>query len=254
MITPPALDEYHDEIVVALREIGNPRLGVAIAEDRGSSLEHLGIRFPALRKRVKLGFSFYELSEEEILAVWDGLWRTSPYGDVLFAALEYYAPLVRKRVSPALWEVVRHWPERVDNWCHSDGLGSLYSWILASNRGEVYAQLEVWNRSTDQWLRRISLVSLIHYSGKNAVFMPLERVLPLVATCLDDERDHVQKAVGWVLREMGASYPVEVGAYLAEHVGAISTVAFRRAIERRSPGEQAELLALRRDLGRGPAA
>ena len=98
----------------------------------------------------------------------------------------------------------------------------------------------------EQWLRRISIVSLIHYSGKNAVFMPLERVLPLVSTCLDDEREYVQKAVGWVLREMGAAHPEQVRAYVADHATTMSTVAFRRAIERRSSGERAELLALTR--------
>lgn len=94
------VDKWHDEVVEALRKIGNPRLGASIAKDRGSSMEHLGIRFPALRKRVKEGFSFYGRSPDEVLAIWDRLWRTSPYGDVLFAALEYYAPLVRKRVRP----------------------------------------------------------------------------------------------------------------------------------------------------------
>jgi 3-methyladenine DNA glycosylase AlkD len=244
-ISAGAFDEYHEEVVAALREIGNPRFGAAVAKDRGSSMEHLGIRFPALRKRVKEGFSFYDLPEGEILAIWDRLWRTSPYGDVLFGALEYYAPLVRKRVSPALWPVVRHWHRRVDNWCHCDGLSSLYSWILASEPAEVYPQLEEWNRAADQWLRRISIVSLIHYSGKNAVFMPPERVLPLVTTCLADEREYVQNAVGWVLREMGRAYPSEVRAYLEEHITAISTLAFRRAVERTSPDAKAELQALR---------
>jgi 3-methyladenine DNA glycosylase AlkD len=244
-ISRRAFDEYHDEVVAALREVGNPRFGADIAKDRGSSMEHLGLRFPVLRRRVKEGFSFYDLSEGEILAIWDRLWRTSPYGDVLFAALEYYAPLVRKRVSPALWPVVRPWHERVDNWCHADGLSSLYSWILASDPAQVYPQLEVWNRSEDQWLRRISIVSLIHYSGKNAVFMPLDRVLPLVTRCLADEREYVQKAVGWVLRELGHAYPDEVRAYLEEHLATISAVAFTRAIERRSPGAKAELRALR---------
>jgi 3-methyladenine DNA glycosylase AlkD len=244
-ISRRAFDEYHEEVVAALREIGNPRFGADVARDRGSSMEHLGIRFPALRKRVKEGFSFYRLSEGEVLAIWDRLWRTSPYGDVLFAALEYYAPLVRRRVSPQLWPVVRHWPERVDNWCHCDGLSSLYSWILASEPAEVYPQLEAWNRTVDQWLRRISIVSLIHYSGKNAVFIPPERVLPLVTTCLADEREYVQNAVGWVLRELGYAYPTEVRAYLEENIGTISAVAFRRAIERNSPGAKAELRALR---------
>jgi 3-methyladenine DNA glycosylase AlkD len=194
---------------------------------------------------VKEGFSFYERSDDEILAIWDRMWRTSPYGDVLFAALEYYAPRVKKQVSPALWPVVRHWHERVDNWCHSDGLSSLYSWILASEPGHVYPQLEAWNGTTDQWLRRISLVSLIHYSGKNAVFMPLDRVLPLVTNCLADEREYVQSAVGWLLRETGHAHPREVRTYLEEHVATMSAAAFRRAIERRNPREKTELRALR---------
>jgi 3-methyladenine DNA glycosylase AlkD len=244
-ISRRALDAYHDEVVAALREIGNPRFGAAVAKDRGSSLDHLGIRVPALRRRVKEGFSFYELSEGEVLAIWDRLWRTSPYGDVLFAALEYYAPLVRKRVSPALWPVVRHWPQRVDNWCHCDGLSSLYSWILASEPAKVYPQLEAWNRSADQWLRRISIVSLIHYSGKNAVFMPPDRVLPLVTTCLADEREYVQNAVGWVLRELSRAYPSEVRTYLETNIATISALALRRAVERSSPDAKAELRALR---------
>ena len=110
----------------------------------------------------------------------------------------------------------------------------------------MYGQLEVWNRAEDQWLRRISIVSLVHYSGKNAVFMPLERVLPLVTACLDDEREYVQKAVGWVLREMGRVYPDAVRRYLEDHAQSIAALAVRRAIERRPAGERAELLALRR--------
>jgi len=243
-------EKYHDEVVAALRKIGDPRLGKAVAKDRGSSIEHLGISFPALRKRVKKGFSFYDLPADKVLAIWDRLWRTSPYGEVLFAALEYYDPLVRKRVPPSLWPVVRHWHARVDNWCHSDGLSSLYSWILASEPDSVYPLLKEWNRTEDQWLRRISLVSLIHYSGKNAVFVPLARALPLVTTCLQDEREYVQKAVGWVLREMGHVYPDEVRAYLLEHITTISAVALRRAVERRSRGVRAELSALRQDAAR----
>jgi 3-methyladenine DNA glycosylase AlkD len=223
------VSKYHDEVVAALRSIGDARLGAAVAKDRGSSMRHLGIGFPALRKRVKEGFSFYDLAEDKVLAIWDRLWRTSPYGDVLFAAIEYYAPRVRKDVSPPLWPVMREWPERVDNWCHSDGLSSLYSWILASEPSAVYPQLVKWNRADDEWLRRISLVSLIHYSGKNAVFVPLDRVLPLVTACLLDEREYVQTAVGWVLREMGHAYPKEVGAYIDEHAATISPVALRRA-------------------------
>ena len=246
MISERAYEQYHGEVVAALRELGDPRLGALIAADRGSRLEHLGIRFPVLRQRVKEGFSFTERPDHEILEVWDALWSRSPYGDVLFAALEYYAPRVRKQVDPALWPVLRHWPDRVDNWCHADGLSSIYSWILAAERAAVYPQLEAWNRAPDQWLRRISLVSLIHYSGKHASFMPPNDVLPLVTACLDDEREYVQNAVGWVLRELSRDHASEVAAYLEEHLATISAVALRRATERYPSDHRSDLQARRR--------
>jgi len=238
--------QYHREVVEALTAISNPAFGKAVQQDRGSKLKHLGIKFPALRRRVKQGFSFYELPEDQILEVWDALWKTSPYGDVLFAALEYYLPIVKKQVPANLWSVVKGWAPRIDNWCHSDGLSSIYSRILESNQKEVYPQLVEWNQAEGEWLRRISLVSLIHYSGKNAVFMPLKKVLPLVTNCLDDERYYVQTAVGWVLREMGLVYKSEVLKYLETHSGKLSAPAFSRAVERMNANELARLRELRR--------
>jgi 3-methyladenine DNA glycosylase AlkD len=242
---PAAHRRYHEEVVVALTAIGNPALGEAIRNDRGSGLAHLGIRFPALRKRVQEGFSFYALPEAEVLEVWDALWRTSPYGDVLFAALEYYAPRVRKRVDPGLWPVIRSWSGRVDNWCHADGLSGLYSRVLERYPEDVSPQLEEWNRAENEWLRRISIVSLVHYSGKNAVFLTPAEVLPLVSNCLGDDRHQVQAAVGWVLREMCRAYPDEIVAYLEENAARMRASTFSRAIERESAERRARLRACR---------
>lgn len=237
--------EYHDEVVQALKGIGNPTYGKAIQQDRGSQLEHLGISFPDLRRRVRQGFSFYPLPEDQVLEVWAALWQTSPYGDVLFAALEFYTPMARKRISP-IWPVVRLWSDRVDNWCHSDGLSALYAHLLEKNFAEVYPQIVAWNQDESVWRRRISLVSLIHYTGKNAVFLPPEQVLPLVSNCLDDPRYFVQMAVGWVLREIGLVYEVETTQYLETQAQRMSTSAFSRAIERRSPQERTRLRTLRK--------
>ncbi|HET9906668.1 MAG TPA: DNA alkylation repair protein [Anaerolineales bacterium] len=241
----PRFPKYHREVVQALTRIGNATFGKAVQQDRGSQLIHLGISVPELRKRVRQGFSFYELQEDEVLAVWDDLWQNSRYGDVLFAALEFYTPRAKKQVNPNLWSVVRHWSKRVDNWCHSDGLSALYSRILESNPAEVYPQMLEWNQSKSEWLRRISLVSLIHYSGKNAVFLPLKKVLPLITNCLEDERYYVQTAVGWVLREMGNVYEKEVLTYLETHIKRIRSSAFSRAIERRNAKDRAQLRKLR---------
>ncbi|MCI0550697.1 MAG: DNA alkylation repair protein [Anaerolineae bacterium] len=154
-------------------------------------------------------------------------------------------PRVKKKTSPSLWKVVRQWSKRVDNWCHSDGLSAMYSRILESNPTKVYPQLVSWNNSEREWLRRISLVSLIHYSGKNAVFLPPKKVLPLISNCLNDDRYYVQTAIGWVLREMGNTYKSEILKYLETHASKMSASAFSRAIEKLSIKERTNLKRLR---------
>jgi 3-methyladenine DNA glycosylase AlkD len=238
--------KIHDEVVAALKAIGNPARGAAIAADRGSKLQYLGIGFPALRARVKQGFSFTSLPPAQVLEIWDALWKHSPCGDVLFAALEYYAPVLRKQVALQFWPVARHWVTRVDNWCHSDALSGLYSRVLEAQFDDVHPQLVVWNASEQEWLRRISLTSLIHYSGKNAVFLTPEQMLPLAANCVADHRRYVALALGWVLRELGHTQPRAVDAFLHEHAARMSTPAYTRAIERRDPRERGRLIAFKR--------
>ncbi|HEY6135717.1 MAG TPA: DNA alkylation repair protein [Rubrivivax sp.] len=231
----------HDEVVAALRAIGDPRRGEAIRRDRGSQLQYLGIGVPALRARVRQGVSFSALPAAQLLELVDELWRTSPYGDVLFAALETLAPIVRKEVAPGVWPVVRHWHERIDNWCHSDVLAGVYSRVLEARFDEVYPQLEAWNRSPGEWPRRLSLTSLIHYTGQNAVFLPPERMLPLLSACVDDHRKFVALALGWVLRELGRKHPGVAAQFLAQHAARMSAPAFARAIERHRPEERMRL-------------
>lgn len=232
---------YHDEVLHALQALGNPSFGRHMAEDRGSSLNYVGIRVPALRRRVREGFSFYDLDPAAVLAVWDDLWMGSAWGDVLFAAEEYYRPLVRKRVDPAYWPVMKHWIARVDNWCHSDVLSGIYSRLLEADPASVMPVLEGWNQDEALWPRRVSIVSLIHYSGKNAVFLSPEQVLPMVDRCVEDRRQPMQKAVGWVLREMWRAYPEEIRAYLETNATRIAPSAFTRAIERTDAATRREL-------------
>ena len=224
--------KYHDEVLEALQALGNPSLGRHMAKDRGSSLRYVGIRVPALRLRVRQGFSFYDLDPSAVLAVWDDLWMGSEWGDVLFAAQEYYRPIVKKRLDSAYWPVMKRWIDRVDNWCHADGLSGTYSRLLEANFATVMPVLEGWNSDDALWPKRVSIVSLIHYTGKNAVFLTPDVVLPMVDRCVEDRRQPMQKAVGWVLREMWRAYPAEIQRYLETNADRIAPSAYTRAIER----------------------
>jgi len=103
---------------------------------------------------------------------------------------------------------------------------------LADNGDVMFATLDEWSRSDSEWHRRIAIVSLIHYSGKNAVFMPIEPSLRLLANCVDDRRETVSSALGWVLRELLAVHPDAVLAFLTTHAASMPRPAIRRATER----------------------
>lgn len=242
-------EAQHNEVAEALKAIGDPAFGERIRLDRGSSLEHLGIPIPALRKRIAGGFSFTSQPREEVLATWDALWFTSPYGDVLLAALAYYGVLVRKSVNAGLWPIVNRWPARVDNWCHADMLSAVYSRIIEAYPAETLPQIAEWSRAESEWGRRVAIVSLVPYSGRNAVFLTPPQVLPLLGNCLNDHRHSVQQAVGWVLREMIHVHRAELTDFIEIHAARIGARAFARAIERLPLTERRRLKALRPKSG-----
>ena len=86
-------------------------------------------------------------------------------------------------------------------------------------------------------------MSLVHDGGKHAAFVPPELVLPLIEPCLPDPRPGIQKAVGWVLRELATTWPDETIDFLDRHRANLSRIALRRATERLDPDQRAALLA-----------
>lgn len=223
--------EFHTEVIAELETIGNPALAAHTPKDRRSALEYSGVRVPERRKLSKKGFSFYDRPESEVIEIWDDLFMHSPNGDVLFCALDYLRFRVPKNVSANLWSIIRHWVKRIENWAHSDEMSWVYSYVLEAYFDEVYKDLLKWNKANDLWPKRISIVSLIHYTGKKAVFLPPDIVFPMVERCIDDHRYYMQKATGWVLREMNRGYPEDVEAFLSKHLAVIGSDALSRSVE-----------------------
>ena len=223
--------DLHAEVLAALSAGGNAALGRRIAADRRSRLVYVGISVPARRKLVKQGFSFSTLPAEHVLTIWDDLWMHSNYGDVLICALDHVQATVRQRAEPTLWPMLRRWISRIENWCHADALSGIYSRLLEADQQTVFSTLQTWNQTDELWHKRVSITSLVHYTGKNAVFLPPKIMLPMLAGCLDDQRAMLQKAVGWVLREMYRVYPVEVQRFLEGSLNRIGATALSRAIE-----------------------
>ncbi len=238
---------YQIEILSKLQPLGKPDQVNAVRNVTRTRLEVLAIKVPVLREVVKAEFSFYDLPMDKVLAIWNDIWFSSPYYEVMSAALMYYESQ-GKKISPETWPCLSTWHHRIENWAHCDSLGSIYSYLLAKRPDEVYSQLQIWNVSDEEWLRRLSLVSLIHHAGKKTDFLPLDKILPLVTHIITDQRHYVSRAVGWLLREAAKGYHGEIRAYIEEYMALMPSVAFSYAIEHYSPEERKDIVARRRLL------
>ncbi|GAC1568848.1 MAG: hypothetical protein NVS3B14_20030 [Ktedonobacteraceae bacterium] len=238
---------YEPELFAKLQPLGDASRIAAARNDKKSQLEFLAIKIPVMQRVVQEGFSFYSRPPEEILAIWDAIWFSSRWYEEMSAPLIYYELKIPK-LSPALWPTLSRWSDRIENWAHSDGLAHIYSYLLAQNFEEVYRVFQIWNNTESHWLRRLSIVSLIHYSGKKAVLLPLDKVLPMLENCPDDERPYVQKAIGRVLRETNYVYHHEISGFIEQHLADLRGIAFSAAVKRFSAEECHALIERRKAM------
>ena len=194
------------------------------------------------------GFSFSNFDDDEVLRVWNDLWMHSGNGDVMFCALDYCRHRLKRNIDTAHWFTIRHWVARVENWAHSDELCAIYSSFLAQIERVCWDDLDKWNRSDNEWYKRVSIVSLLRNSTKYPTYVPFDRAIPYLERCLEDKRYYVQKAVGWVLGEFRKDYPTQVNEFLEVNLKAISSPALTRALERATKEERSQWRQRKKEL------
>jgi hypothetical protein len=188
---------------------------------------------PLHRKESKRIYSFSGLPFTEQLAIWDELWRTHDNWRLRLHAFFFLERHIKKEAELLeMWPVIAGWQDQVDDWSLCDALAKIYTKILVATPEEVYAQLQQWNTDKNLWKRRQSLVSLLYYSRTKKQYPTFYQIEALITPLLTDHEYYVQKGVGWTLREWHNVYPVEMLAWLKEHIKSISSIAFTIAIEK----------------------
>lgn len=187
----------------------------------------------AQRKLSKYLYSFSEQSLSGQLVVWDYIWNNSAdFWARIQSFLFLESHMKDKHFLVDSWEIIKHWQKKVNDWGSCDALSKIYTKILELIPDKVLKQLSQWNKSTNLWDRRQSVVSLLYFSRTKKVILPYNTIIQLIDKLLDDKEYYVQKAIGWSLRELYTVYPIETLQYLSKNIQKISSIAFTAATEK----------------------
>ncbi len=151
----------------------------------------------------------------------------------------------RKAYPRALFETIHGWlaADLLANWASVDALCPEVVGSLVTTHPPLLRLLEAWARADNRWVRRASIVSLLKLTRR-----PEHRdaIYAMARRHFDSDDDLVQKAAGWLLREVGKSDMAVLEEFLREHGPRIPRTTLRYAIERFPAARRRELLELTR--------
>ncbi|UGT57910.1 DNA alkylation repair protein [Nocardia asteroides] len=203
----------------------------------------LGVRVPATRRVAK---RFTTLPLKQIGDLLD-----SPVHEERLAALFILnarfaaASKPRTRDERARAEMVEFYLDavrrgRVNNWDLVDSSAEhvVGAWLLDKDRALLF---ELAQRDS-LWERRVALLSTFAFIKAGDPSTTLELAMLL----LDDRRDLIQKALGWMLREIGKrNDPTLLTDFLDAHAPELGRTALSYAVEQLAPEQRTAYRAMR---------
>ena len=191
-----------------------------------------GIRVPQLRALARL---HEDLPREEIAKLLQSKWHEDRLVALLILVLQSAEASGRERRSIARFYLEN--VEGVNNW---DLVDSSAPYILGPalfRRPSPIRALTRLARSENIWERRIAILATQHFirNGRSGETLRLARLLLL------DEEDLIQKAVGWMLREVGKRDEARLIRFLNKYAARMPRTMLRYATERLEEGMKEEM-------------
>jgi len=126
-----------------------------------------------------------------------------------------------------------------NNWDLVDGSAEFIVGPWLENRPQKMKVLTKLAKSNLLWDRRIAMLATFHYIKQGRE----DEALQIINILLHDKHDLIQKAVGWMLREIGKRVNRQTLVnFLNTHSATMPRTSLRYAIEHFSPAERAKYL------------
>ena len=200
--------------------------------DYGEGDRFRGIRVPQLRALARL---HEDLPRDEIAKLLESKWHEDRLVALLILVLQSAEASGREQRSIARF-YLEH-VEGVNNWDLVDSSAPYILGPALARRPSPIRALTRLARSENIWERRIAILATQHFirNGRYGETIRLARLLLL------DEEDLIQKAVGWMLREVGKRDEARLIRFLKKYAAHMPRTMLRYATERLEEGVKEEI-------------
>ena len=213
-----------------LRELAQPEFRESQQRFSKEPLRTLGVRTPELRKLAVAAAKEYRrsgLDFDEILEIAEQLWQRGALEE-RGLAIDILSRF-KRHLELRHWSCFDKWVDSLSNWAETDGLCLGLLAPLLEQHPALVKRLSTWTRSPHRWRRRAAAVALVaqarHGEGHEAAFDICDRLA-------EDRDDMVEKAIGWLLKEVSRTQPEAVADYLLDNIERLSRTTVRYACEK----------------------
>lgn len=223
-----------DQFRTSLKKLGSPAKAKISARffktgdgQYGAGDVFLGLTVPEQRT---IAGKYTDLKYQDLQALFQ-----SAIHEERLVALLILVDRFKKTDGKGRSEVVKFYlknTRRVNNWDLVDLSADkiLGEYLVDKDRKILYKLA----KSDNLWERRIAIISTYAFIRKG----DFEDTLKIVEILLNDRHDLIQKAVGWMLREVGKRDVNILFSFLDKHYKEMSRTTLRYAIERFAPDKK----------------
>lgn len=174
-------------------------------------------------------FARFEPSVPELARLAHHFFATGKYefGSLAIMFLKKHRPRLDRE---AYEEVKRCLDDVVENWAHSDTIGTKITPVFLELGIADMGDFETWLTSKSKWTRRVAAVTMLWQKTR----LPAQELLDFVRPLMRDPERPVQQGVGWLLRELWKLSPREVEDFLFQNKDTAPRLIIQYATEKMS--------------------
>jgi len=214
------MDDY--KLKRQLKKLGNKQFAEDIKNYIKSPYDFYGIRVPELRTLAKRLHEEYSL--KEFYKIFDRFWKSGYHEEMSLAI--YTLQLYENEFDLKTWKFIQNKLKDMKSWDQIDAVSTrILGLILLKNR-QLEREILKMSKSENIWIKRAAIVSTLPLIKKRDINLTMR----LAEMYVNSQEDYIQKATGWMLREVGKEKPEVVRKFILKNLD-MPTIMFSYATE-----------------------